>query len=161
MYNNNNKAPLGPPWLTLKIQLEKALLLKVFFFTKKMKWSETLANYLKAPFYQSLPFSKMSLGNEKPYLHINIFACFLLGHALLLLYFALLLRLCHFQRPWNVVVAIINRWKAVDSADFSPSGFISGKPKKGTKKAFTLNTRDFDFSGKDNKVVVVRKASTQ
>ena len=83
MYNNNNKAPLGPPWLTLKIQLEKALLLKVFFFTKKMKWSETLANYLKAPFYQSLPFSKMSLGNEKPYLHINIFACFLLGHALL------------------------------------------------------------------------------
>ena len=34
MYNNNNKAPLGPPGLTLKIQLEKALLLKVFFFTK-------------------------------------------------------------------------------------------------------------------------------
>ena len=160
MYNNNNKAPLGPPWLTLKIQLEKALLLKVFFSQKnEMIWNS--ANYLKAPFYQSLPFSKTSLGNEKPYLHINIFACFLLGHALLLLYFALLLRLCHFQRPWNVVVAIINRWKAVDSADFSPIGFISGKPKKGRKKAFTLNTRDFDFSGKDNKEVVVRKASTQ
>ena len=160
MYNNNNKVPLGPPWLTLKIQLEKALLLKVFFHKK---WNDLkLCKLFESPFLPKFAFFGMSLGNEKPYLHINIFACFLLGHALLLLYFALLLRLCHFQRPWNVVVAIINRWKAVDSADFSPIGFISGKPKKGRKKAFTLNTRDFDFSGKDNKVVVVvRKASTQ
>ena len=55
MYNNNNKAPLGPPWLTLKIQLEKALLLKVFFSQKnEMIWNST--NYLKAPFLPKFAF---------------------------------------------------------------------------------------------------------